>query len=598
MKTIRIAFRDFWAGFEPDHFFQRHPSLLRHWRYEISDRPDLVVYSSFPGGEKLMRCHAVDDDAVRLYYTAENVPPDLAQTDFAIGFDRDLDDERYLRLPNYVAAQAQMGYAPDALADRAERDLGEALELKQAACVFVQGNSVPWRNAFVERLAEVMRVDCAGPVLNNTGFTISRQDKYSLYRRYKFAVTFENERSRGYVTEKLNDALLTDVVPIYAGDPSVEEDFDPGCFLNLDRFESESALIDEVVRLDRDDAAYAELLRAPAYAGDRLSTWADPEHQLEFFDRVMTAAAAGRRWFWMGSHADGSRDAEGHSLTLGPGVRRESATYQISSDPLDQPDVVADEVRLEPLATGSVRRLRIPSLLLQWDPREAVDALERWRSLLTADGRLELAVGDWEACRRLADWAPAEAFAELFAHGSRRAPRWGWTATELREALVSAGFAALDVRPFGRGLRARAAADPALLEDPHPAPDLVLAWPRFDRRELRPVIEAFAAGPDCGLRLALRYDAALDGPLDACLERLQSAAADVAPGPPLNIVVLTEATDDLCPFELAARTALVVAAEDLQADRRRFLDALGREPVAPGALTAALEQLDTRRSAG
>ncbi|QDU67267.1 glycosyltransferase family 10 domain-containing protein [Engelhardtia mirabilis] len=596
MRTIRVAFRDFWAGFEPDHFFQRHPEVLRHWRYELSDRPDLVIYSSFPGGEKLMTQHAIDDDAVRLYYTAENVAPDLSRCDFAIGFDRDLTDPRFLRLPNYVGTQSQIGFMPDALVGRADRDLEAAMALKQGACIFVQGNHVPWREAFVKKLSEAMRVDCAGPVLNNTGFTISRKDKYGLYRRYKFAITFENERSRGYVTEKINDALLTDVVPIYAGDPTVAEDFDPGCFLNLDSFPDEDALIEEILRLNEDDEAYAQMLRAPAYAQDRMSPWVDPERQLEFFDRVMGAAARGQRWSWMGSRPDGAPVGDSLQLALGPRVHLEPDEFHVSSDPLDQPDVVADEVALVPLAEGSIDRLRVPGLVLQWSPDEAVAALSRWREKIAPGGRLELAVGDWDVCRKLADWAPREAFSTLFAHGSRRAPRWGWTADELNAALAGAGFEHRDVRPFGRHLRARAAGRPGCLVDPPTAVDLVIAWPRFDQRELVPTLAAFAACSTEGLRLALRYDPALDGPLEACVDRLELALRSIRTAAAIDLVVLSDPIDDLCPFDLGARTAAVMAGPETHSDRMRFLTALGHAVVGPDELSERLDGRVNRRA--
>ncbi len=50
------------------------------------------------------------------------------------------------------------------------------------------------------------------------------------YKRYKFVITFENRQRRGYVTEKIMNALLAGVVPIYFGAPDV------GKYLNTNRF--------------------------------------------------------------------------------------------------------------------------------------------------------------------------------------------------------------------------------------------------------------------------------------------------------------------------------------------------------------------------
>jgi len=50
------------------------------------------------------------------------------------------------------------------------------------------------------------------------------------YKRYKFVITFENRQLNGYLTEKIVNALLAGVVPIYFGAPDV------GNYLNTKRF--------------------------------------------------------------------------------------------------------------------------------------------------------------------------------------------------------------------------------------------------------------------------------------------------------------------------------------------------------------------------
>ncbi len=46
--------------------------------------------------------------------------------------------------------------------------------------------------------------------------------KVDVFRRYRFALVFENQRQPGYVTEKFLDCLLDGTVPIYWGDPTLE----------------------------------------------------------------------------------------------------------------------------------------------------------------------------------------------------------------------------------------------------------------------------------------------------------------------------------------------------------------------------------------
>jgi hypothetical protein len=121
---------------------------------------------------------------------------------------------------------------------------------KTRFCSYVQGNRVAFREDFVRELSMYKRVDCAGPSLNNTGFVADRKRKYQLYRESKFAVTFENEAALGYTSEKLPDALLSGCVPIYWGDPSVQLDFDPRCFVHRRDHPTLASLVKRIAALD------------------------------------------------------------------------------------------------------------------------------------------------------------------------------------------------------------------------------------------------------------------------------------------------------------------------------------------------------------
>ena len=266
---LRVSCVDFWSHFEAPALLVRFPELAALADVELVDDPraaDLVVFSCFPEGTRSVRPRDprswTGTDAVRLFYTAENVRPDLRTCDFALSFCRDLVDPRHLRVPNYVGAQRFHRVPAGALA-APPADPTAALAAKTRFCTYVQGNPVPLREEFVRRLSRYREVTCAGPSLNNTGYVADRAKKYELYRESKFAVTFENESALGYTSEKLPDALAADCVPLYRGDPTVHRDFDPRCFLNLADFPDMDALIERVVALDQDDAAYLEVLGAP-----------------------------------------------------------------------------------------------------------------------------------------------------------------------------------------------------------------------------------------------------------------------------------------------------------------------------------------------
>ena len=295
MKTLRVDFRHFWPAFEPEHFLRGFSYLAP--RVELVHdalRPELLVVSTFEDGLRASAPPVVDEGLPRLFYTAENVRPDFAACEWALSFCRDIDDARHLRLPNYVFAQHVLGFASDALLRAPDEDPRALLAKKTRFCTFLQSNSVPFRNEFVRRLSQVQHVDCAGPCLNNTGFTVPRTEKHAYLAESKFVIAFENEATPGYVTEKIADGFLSRSVPVYWGDPTVERDFEPAAFLDLSRCSGMEELIERMLELDRDDERYLAMLAAPPYAGNRLPEQADPERIADFFERVADEVAAPR----------------------------------------------------------------------------------------------------------------------------------------------------------------------------------------------------------------------------------------------------------------------------------------------------------------
>lgn len=67
--------------------------------------------------------------------------------------------------------------------------------------------------------------------------------KQSVLRNSKFCICFENARDiRGYLTEKIFDCLFAGCVPIYWGEPNIEEWLPKECFIDFRKFSSYDAL--------------------------------------------------------------------------------------------------------------------------------------------------------------------------------------------------------------------------------------------------------------------------------------------------------------------------------------------------------------------
>ena len=56
------------------------------------------------------------------------------------------------------------------------------------------------------------------------------EEMIKVFSQYKFIVSFENSHNKGYITEKIFNALLAQTIPIYDGAPDIDE------FINRQRF--------------------------------------------------------------------------------------------------------------------------------------------------------------------------------------------------------------------------------------------------------------------------------------------------------------------------------------------------------------------------
>lgn len=65
------------------------------------------------------------------------------------------------------------------------------------------------------------------------------QNKIDTYGNYKFALTFENcNNATGYISEKILDAFLAGIVPVYLGAPNVYDHIPRDCFIDMTDFSS------------------------------------------------------------------------------------------------------------------------------------------------------------------------------------------------------------------------------------------------------------------------------------------------------------------------------------------------------------------------
>ena len=157
---LRVDFTDFWGGLnKAENFFTR--LLSQRFRVEISDRPDLLIYSDKGHTHKIYTCR-------KLFWTGESLQPDFSQCDYALS-QFFIDDPRNERLPIYVVFVN--GDPSPLLRDPAE---GSRLAReRQKFCAFLARNGNPRRTRrrleMFRLLSAYRAVDGGGTVLNNIG---------------------------------------------------------------------------------------------------------------------------------------------------------------------------------------------------------------------------------------------------------------------------------------------------------------------------------------------------------------------------------------------------------------------------------------------
>jgi len=198
----------------------------------------------------------------RVLFTGENFRPNYFLHDHAISFDHE-NSPRHYRLPLYVVCLHQYWthYYDTQMKDfdsflgrlNSNRD-----DVPAGFASFVQSNpNHQIRNQFVQKLMETQKVDCGGPLFNNIGYVLPRDEdlknKNTFASERKFNIAFENGIYPGYVTEKLLDAFMARTVPVYLGSMTVERDFNTERFINCHEYEHLGQVIDKMAGMSDED---------------------------------------------------------------------------------------------------------------------------------------------------------------------------------------------------------------------------------------------------------------------------------------------------------------------------------------------------------
>ena len=251
-----------WRGFDPQTYFVTK-CLKNEYEIEIvKDEPDLLVYSVFNDEHKNYNC-------LKLFITGENTYPNFNECDYAIASLRMSVPGRYLFVPHSVNFHSGEKF------NLIKEPVAPHELQKKRFCLFLYSNATRgvgavMRARFCEKLMNYKRVDCPGKVLHNMNIPelSARNDsswhksKNDLISRYKFIIAFENTDGNGYMTEKIIDAYINNVVPIYWGSTADCSLFPRDSMIYAADYSTLDELVERVKEVDSNDDLYMSMLAA------------------------------------------------------------------------------------------------------------------------------------------------------------------------------------------------------------------------------------------------------------------------------------------------------------------------------------------------
>lgn len=270
---IKIKFVDFWEGFIENNFL--YNTLKKYFPIVISSNPDFIIYSVYGNSHLNYNC-------TKIFYTAENVSADYKFCDYSIGFEYS-ENPRHLRYPLFLFYGDINSLIKKTIFTK------EVFNTKTNFCSFVVSNELAKeRIDFFRLLCSLKKVDSAGRVLNNMkdGWRIPDGDKYNFLKSYRFNIAFENSSSKGYTTEKIFEPLMVNSIPIYWGDPLVNQDFNEKSFVNIKKLDEVSTYIDKIMHLENDIDSYLEILNTPCLTNNVVPYHLKEDRLYEFFNRI------------------------------------------------------------------------------------------------------------------------------------------------------------------------------------------------------------------------------------------------------------------------------------------------------------------------
>ena len=146
---------------------------------------------------------------------------------------------------------------------------------KNVCAIISNGHDEEGRNAFLDKLNQVIPVDFAGTYKNNVPRIPHRFCSPAFIEevaKYKFIVSMENSKNHTYITEKILHGFAANIIPVYWGSDLIEDYFNPARFIHVKQFDEASIqqAIERMVELMNDESKYREMISQPIYTNTQI----------------------------------------------------------------------------------------------------------------------------------------------------------------------------------------------------------------------------------------------------------------------------------------------------------------------------------------
>ena len=266
MEALKIAFLDFWPEIKDENIFL--PILQKHFDItETSSNPDVVIHSAFGGMKETPKYKCK-----KILFLGENYRPNNYDTNYSISFDPH--SATNYRLPLWQFYLILRPALKDKLFNRVNHD-----SFDRGGSFVVSNPSNFFRNGFYDSFQNTswIRWFSYGRHKPNSFELIKesqgkywRDAKYEFFKKYKhkWAIAFENNSYPYYCTEKLMDAFLAGSMPLYWGDPKVNEDWNKEAFINVGKI-GQDATYKLMQSMEKDAKIFNDIYNQPIFTDEQ-----------------------------------------------------------------------------------------------------------------------------------------------------------------------------------------------------------------------------------------------------------------------------------------------------------------------------------------